>query len=262
MTKIFIPLAALALASFSSAQVLSLGQTEDVASSGINTPLRNAPRAYQAYYSATNFSSVTTPTVLDGIAFRLAIGENWRPVGYTGSTWPDAPLNFSDFTIELSRASTAVNSDGEFISLTPTFAANRDASSVVQVRTGALSIPTAAFSADGGATGVHSFSAYIPFSSTYTLDPGEELVVSIRHTGYGATGTPLQAFFASGEYENGVADAVSSTSQGTTFAAAPNGFSSPLFVQFRQAQAVPEPATMAALGLGAAALLRRRRRQS
>lgn len=224
---------------------------ESATTSGINTPLRNAGRTYEAYYAANQLTSVTSPTVVTGVQFRLAIGENWRPAGYVGTSWPNAPLNFSDYTVTLGTPTAQLVADGEYLSTTPTFASYFATSSVV--RTGALTIPAGAYTADGGAAGIHSFGFTIPFSTPYTINPGQGLVMQINLSGYGATGTPLQAFFASTGFVNGSIDAVSSTVSGS--AAAPNGFSSPLYAQF---VGVPEPTSLA-LVLGSVALIARRR---
>lgn len=217
--------------------------------SGLNTAIRSAPRSYQEYIAASNFGTVTSPTTITGMQLRLGIGENWRPVGYVGSSWPSQPISLGTFTVTLAKPSAQLVTDGEYLSTTPTFASYL--SSPVTVRTGTLSIPAGAFTADGGATGIHSWGPVITFSTPYTINPGEGLVMQINHSGY-TPSAELNAFFASRAFANGVTDAISSTAGGT--AAAPNGFSSPYFVNF----VVPEPASLSIIG-GATLFLGRRR---
>lgn len=225
---------------------------ESSTDSGLNTGIRSAPRTYQEYMAPSNFTSaVTAPTSITGMQLRLAIGENWRPAGFVGSSWPSQPLNLGTFTVTLAKPTAQLVTDGEYLSTTPTFASYLN--SPVVVRTGTLTIPAGAFTADGGATGVHSWGPVITFSTPYTINPGEGLVMQINHGGY-TPSAELNAFFASRSFANGVTDAISSTASGT--AAAPSGFSSPYFVNF--VTAVPEPMSMGLIG--AALLVSRRRR--
>lgn len=238
-----------AAASVGSAQVIPVG-AESALESGLNTAIRQLPRAYQAYYSSANFGSFTNPTTITGMQLRLAIGENWRPAGYVGASWPNADINFGSFEIVFAKPSAGLVADGEYLSTAPTFASYLD--TPVTVRTGALTIPANSFAADGGASGVHSWGFTFNFTTPYNLNPGDGLLIQIRHSGYGSAGTPLNAFFASRSFENGVTDAVSSTAAQN--AASPNGFSSPYYVNL-----VPTPGSVALLGLAGLAGARRRR---
>ncbi len=219
------------------------------ASSGLNTIIRSAPRSYQAYYSSANFTAITSATAFNGVQFRLAQAEQWRPAGYVGSTWPPAPLNIGNYEITLAKPSAGLVTDGEYLSLTPTFASYL--SSPVVVYSGALVIPAGAFTAN--ATGTAPWGFTIPFLTNYNFNPGDGLVMQIRTTAY-APSTTLNAFFASTGFANGFTDAISSTAGNT--AAAPSGFSSPVFANFRE---VPTPGAMALLGLGGLVAGRRRR---
>jgi hypothetical protein len=241
-------------ASLSLAQISPNIGTESATSSGLNTVMRNAARTYQAYYSTTAMSGVTSPVMITGMQFRLAIGENWRPAGYVGSSWPDQQITFSDYTVQLSQASAQLRTDGEYLSGTSAFSFGQGAG-LTTVRTGSLSINANSYNATGGTTGEHSWGPTINFSTPYLFNPGDDLVLTIGLNGY--TQTAAQAFFASGDFANGVTDAISSTS-GNNVNGSASGFSSPMFVQFTTAP-VPEPASMAVLGLGALALIRRRR---
>jgi len=250
--------AVLGLATFASAATLVApagSAAESSLVSGLNTPIRSLPRAYQEYFAASNFSSITQPVQITGMQLRLAIGENWRPVGYAGQTWPNVPISFARWDLQLSKPSTGLTTDGEYLSLTPTFNSYQDGG-LTTVRSGPLAINPAAYAADGAnpATDIHSFGVTIPFTTPYVYNPGDGLVMMLRHGGY--TGGALDAFYASRDFQNGVTDAISSTVGAD--ATAPSGFSSPVFIQFPYVP-VPEPTSLGLLA-GAGLLVLRRRR--
>jgi hypothetical protein len=168
---------------------------EDALSSGLNTTVRNAARTYEEYFASSNFSSITQPVKITGMQFRLAVGENWRPVGYVGQAWPDVPISFGSYNVELSKPTAQLVADGEYLSISPTFASYQDGN-LTTVRSGALNIAANSFLADGAtpALSIHSFGPVISFSTPYTYTPGNGLVMLIRHLGY--TGGALNAFFA------------------------------------------------------------------
>lgn len=210
---------------------------------GLNTPFRSAARQHQSYYNQSVLPSTTA--TITGVQFRLFADPAQNGAG-SAISWPAAPLSASNFTVTLGRPSAAITTDGEIVSTTTTFAANMlDA---VVLYSGPLTIPAGAFPNDGTTTTPASWGLTVNFSSAYTYNPGDGLMLYISHTGF----TGASVFFAAGSFANGVADAVSSTASAT--APAPNGFSNPLIVNF-----VPTPGAAALLGLGGLAMTRRRR---
>lgn len=214
--------------------------------SGISSVFRDESRTYQEYIAAGTLN-VASPTLITGIRFRLAIGDNWRPQGYASNAWPSQDIHFANYAIQLGRASSA---EGEYFNLNTPFTSNAIES--VTVRDSALTIPARTFQADGGTNGIHAWGPVIEFETPYVLQPGESLVMTIRLAGYGTGSGVPTPFFASRSFANGVADAVTSTAGAD--ASTPSGFGSPMIVSF-----VPEPATIAFLAIGSIALFRRRR---
>lgn len=234
----------LALAGSSFGQLVPSGVTE---ASGLNTVLRNAPRTYQAYYHQSNFASVTAPTTLTGLQFRLFGNPQQNGLGAAPS-WPATNQSFSNYTIMLGQPSTAINSAGEIPTTSTSFASNMV--NAVTVYNAALTITAGSFLNDGTTTTPASWGLTINFSTPYTYNPGDGLMLYISHTGY--TGGAPQPFFAVGDFAPNVADAVSSTAGAN--ATNPSGFASPMVVQF-----IPTPGALALVGMGGLLAARRRR---
>lgn len=244
-----------AVAASSQAQTLTVPDgTLAPETTGLNTGFRNAARTYMALYLSPNFASVSSPVLITGMQLRISANGNLS----LPATWPSQNIAFTNFDVQLAQPTASLIADGEFLSSAVTFASQQAAGTVVSVRSGPLTIETAAFQNNGVE---NPFGPVITFSTPYLYTPGESLLLYLTHTGYTPAGEP-QPFFAAADYTAGVTDAISSTVGYQ--AASASGFSSPYVVQFTTTP-VPEPATALTLASGVVALLglaARRRRNS
>ncbi|MFO1495197.1 MAG: DUF11 domain-containing protein [Lysobacterales bacterium] len=192
---------------------------------GLNTLLRDAARTYQVYYHPSQLAGITAPVQIVGMRYRQIAAS----LGSATSTWPTSALTFSQYDVQLSRASAAINADGEIASTATSFAANQNAATVVTTRSGALTVPVNAYVANPASTpsAPNPFGPTINFTTPYTYTPGQELMITIRHSG--AVGGASSTFFSTASFANGVADAVSSTVGSS--ATNPNGFTSPVVIE-------------------------------
>jgi hypothetical protein len=211
--------------------------------SGLNTFIRdvNAPRTGQLLINANQLSSLVPGDKLTGLTFRL----------YQGSTsaFPHVDATWSDYSIWIGQGVAPLAGS-------TTFSSNF-LSTPQLVRSGALTIPANSF----GTTGTpRPWGFDIMFQNPFTY-MGGHLTVEIRHTGSNIT-----------NQANSFLEAVTTTDPGyvagdfrsytaTTYAAT-TGTQATFTVTRFSVDPVPEPGTMAALGLGVAALLRRRVRRT
>ncbi|MES2708706.1 MAG: PEP-CTERM sorting domain-containing protein [Verrucomicrobiota bacterium] len=250
--KLLPPCAAALLFALCPAQADIQTQNQVDSLGGINTPLRNAVRTYQAYYAAAQFTSVVTTQSITGIEFRLATNNS----GVTaGGTWPAQDLTFADYTIQLSVASAALVAEGQYPNGTTAFSYGQGAN-LITVRSGPLVIPAGSFTNAGASPTANDYGFTIPFTIPYTFAPGDSLVLTLGLSGYTPSGAAA-AFFATSATVDGQAAAISSTTSGS--AANANALSTPLFVNFVTTP-VPEPGGAGLLLLGALATTFARRR--
>lgn len=207
--------------------------------SGLNTFIRDTGQARtgQLLISSAQLAGVNVGDSITGMAFRL---WNGAVSTYTGATW-------ASYTISVGEG-VAPNLGST------TFASNFIGTPTV-VQSGALTMT--GFTSGNTGTTPNNWNDTIVFATPHVYTGGH-LTIEIRHGGSGIVnpantfleavattgigyGTEYRSFTATGETATVGAQATWSM---TRLTVAP----------------VPEPATMAILGLGAAALLRRRRK--
>jgi hypothetical protein len=167
-------------------------------------------------------------------------GMTWRLPTSATSSWPATDQTITSFDIFLSQG--VAPSDRSL-----TFADNV-VGPQTQVRSGSLTVPTGSFGFGGSP---NAFGMNIGFNPwTYA---GGHLLIELRHTGVSST-------------RSVDAIATSTSGYGTLFSAAwGSGYAATTGSQgnfaVTQLTAVPEPATLLALGAGLGILARRRRRK-
>ena len=235
-----------AMACASSAQfvVVPNAYTNVAASaSGLNTFIRDTgnPRTGQLLINSNQLSSMSVGDQITGISFRL----------FTGSTvnFPASGATWSDYTINVGVGVAPL--------LGTTLLATNFTGTPTMVRTGALTVSAGAYSGTGGPP--RPWGTEISFQTPYVYTGGH-LAIEVRHTGsnivnnaandFLEVATTLDTGYIAGDFRSFTA-----TGNAATIGALANFTVTRLSVT-----PVPEPATFAALGLGALALLRRRRK--
>lgn len=215
---------------------------------GVSTALRNAARTYQVYYAASQLSSITTTQAITGLEFRLSASDVTVSAGHS---WPAEDLTFSDYTIQLSTASTALETAGGYTSGTTTFAQGQG-SNLTTVRSGSLQVPEGAFSANETGGQTNEFGFRIGFDTPYQFQPGESIVLTLRLSGYAPVGEPQPFFAAAVSTANQTSAIASNAGAGATSA---NGLASPLIINFLSSPvSLPEPGAAGLLAAAAASL--------
>jgi len=220
------------------------------------------PNAFAAVEAPSTFSLTSTATAgrtyqmtiaasqLTGFVGQNLTGMTWRLNNAVTAAWPSVLTSFTQWDIRIGAGVAPA-------AMSNTFASNFSGGNTL-VRSGALSFNPNSFTIGGSGTTPNAFGPVIGFSTNY-LYTGGDLCLEMRFSGQtGATNQPSFDGVAATDTVNGwgtlFAGRWTSSSVGTS-----GGNANFLVTKFTTA-AVPEPASMAVLGLGAAALLRRRRR--
>lgn len=206
---------------------------------GLNTVIRDTgqARTAQLLINQNQLGGMQVGSIITGMAFRL---WNGAVSTYTGATWTSYDIRVGE---------------GVAPSLGSTTLASNFVGGSTLVQTGALTM--SGFTSGASGSTPNGWCDTITFTTPHVYTGGH-LIVEIRHTGSNIT-NPANAF----------AEAVATTGIGygtdyRSFTATGNTATTGAQATFTMTKlsytAVPEPATMAALGLGVAALLRRRRK--
>ena len=203
------------------------------------TATATAGRTYQFIIGGNQLASV---------AGQQITGLRWRLNGAVTAGWPTADTSYSDWEIRVGGG-VAANA------MSNTFASNFTSGSTL-VRDGAHTFTAGSFTAGGSP---NAFGPAIMFDSAYTY-AGGDLCIEMRFSAQ--SGVTTQPFFDAVSASNGPANGwgVDFSSRWISSATGTTGANANFLVTDVVTQPVPEPATMSVLGLGALALLRRRRK--
>lgn len=213
---------------------------------GLNTFIRdiNAPRTGQLLINANQLGAVNVGDQITGMSFRLFTGStvNFPP---NGATW-------AQYDIEVGQAL------ADPLQWSTTFANNLTGAATL-VRSGPLTVGANAYQGTGGPP--RPWGTEITFTTPYVYTGGN-LAITVRHGGSDITNNAANDFLEAVLttdvlYTGNAVRSYTATSNTATVGTQANFTVTRLTVS-----AVPEPATMSLLGLGAVALMARRRRSA
>jgi hypothetical protein len=157
------------------------------------------PRTYQFTFPGSDFAGAPGLTIV-GFSHRLRLT--------TASSWPLVDAVFTNYDVYVGElANTTGVLDG-------TFANNIVAGTDVQVRSGGMTIPVGSAVSNG--TLPNPFMSHmVDFQTPFVVDPAKKYIVTVRHTGHGASTQSWDRVLSGGDYAGRSASTYAATTGGT-----------------------------------------------
>lgn len=220
-----------------------LNAETQVGPQGFTAPVNVSARTYQIQYGASRLGDLSPGEQITGLQWRLQTTQGSQ------TNW-DGELNWSDFRVTLAQAANAVTA------MSTTFADNMVNPTLV--RSGPLVWHTSDFPFGSTAPTPNAWGPLLTFDVPYTYQGGD-LILFLQHSGNGHGERHLDGAHAGSDGWTTDYRGFTANSADATTALAVSGDNYDRVVVYTQFTVIPEPASVALLGLGGVMMLWRRR---